>query len=243
MPDKTKLSPEDKMELLLHILSSVDEQNVISFAEDKFEAYFEAFSKPLVEKYLLDLNNKKTLQFMVYGEPGMINEHFIKVSSQSKLAREIKLQLDMIKAKHKDMILMVNDENKALKSALESGSGTKKNTDSNENETSLEEGNEEDDRTKMAAKVNEALDYSKKLSKALKKNKNLQVLEGVVHDTQGYLQTVKLISEDYEAVNLAMFEPIIEENRNTMKKLTLTAAIAIASVSIFSILLLTFFSY
>ncbi len=40
-------------------------------------------------------------------------------------------------------------------------------------------------------KIDDTLDYSNKLKRALKKNKNLEVLEGVVSDTQAYLNTVK----------------------------------------------------
>jgi len=237
MAEKLKLSPEEKLELLLHILSIMDEQNVISFAEDRFQAYFKEYSKALVDNYLLDLNNKKTLQFMIYGEPGMMNEHFIKVSNPSSIAREIKLQTDMMKAKHKDIVLMVNEENKALRNALDRESGNNSQNEGAQAEV------EEQERLVMAAKVNEALEHSKKLRNSLKKNINLQILDGVVQDTQGYLQTVKLISEEYDAVSMALIEPLIAENRSVMKKLTITAALAIASTSLFAVLLLTFFSY
>lgn len=234
MSEKTKLTPEGKLDILLHILDTVDEQNVISFAEDKFEAYFKAFSRETVEAYLQMLNNKKTLQFMIYGEPGMINEHFIKITSPEKISREIKLQVDMLKAKHKDMILAINEENASLRESLEKERESKKNPVAVENSP---------ERQHIAEQVNDALDYSKKLSAALKKNKNLEVLDGVVTDTQGYLKAVKIISENYEGVNTALIEPLIQENRLMMRKLTLASAAAVLTIAVFSVMILTIFNY
>lgn len=228
-----KLTSENKLDILLHILNTMDEQNVISFAEDKFEVYFEQFSKPLVENYLNSLNNKKTLQFMVYGEPGMMSEHFIKVTSPAKIAREIKLQIDMMKAKHKDMILLINEENKGLKNALESKADEKVRSPEDDDE----------DRLRMTEKVTEAIDYSKKLSVSLKKNKNLSVLDGVVKDTQGYLQTVKFVSENFDDVTVNLIEPMLEDNRKFMQKLVFVASAAVISISLVAVLLLVFFAY
>lgn len=234
MSENTKLSPEGKIDILLHILDTVDDQNVISFAEDKFESYFKAFSKPSVEAYLQALNSKKTLQFMIYGEPGMINEHFIKLTSTERISREIKLQLDTLKAKHKDMVLALNEENTSLRNSLEKERDT-------DNSSIVEE--EPAERLHIVAQVEDALDYSKKLSAALKKNKNLEVLDGVVTDTQGYLKAVKIISENYDGVNTALIEPLIHENRTMMRKLTLASAAAVISIAVFAVLILTIFNY
>jgi len=233
MSENIKLTPEGKLDILLHLLNTVDEQNVISFAEDKFEVYFKEFSKTAVEEYLQMLNNKKTLQFMVYGEPGMINEHFIKLTSADKVSREIKLQVDMIKAKHKDMVLAINDENMALRASLEKERDTKASPIAEDSP----------ERLQIVDQVNDALDYSKKLSLALKKNKNLEVLDGVVTDTQGYLKAVKIISENYEGVNTALIEPLIHENRTMMRKLTLASAAAVLMIAVFSVMILTVFNY
>jgi len=233
MSENIKLTPEGKLDILLHLLNTVDEQNVISFAEDKFEVYFKEFSKSAVEEYLQMLNNKKTLQFMVYGEPGMINEHFIKLTSADKVSREIKLQVDMIKAKHKDMVLAINDENMALRASLEKERDTKASPMAEDSPGRLQ----------IVDQVNDALDYSKKLSLALKKNKNLEVLDGVVTDTQGYLKAVKIISENYEGVNTALIEPLIHENRTMMRKLTLASAAAVLMIAVFSVMILTVFNY
>jgi len=241
MSDKMKLTPEDKLELLLHLLSIVDEQNVITFADDKFDFYFKSFSKPLVEGYLMELNNKKTIQFMVYGEPGMLNEHFIKISDHSKLAREIKLQIDMVKAKHKDMILIVAEENKTLKSTLEDNTASKEGR-LPKKEMDAKDIAREQELLSISAKVDDALSYSKSLKKSLKQNKNLQILENVVQETEGYLRAVKIISTDHDALNMTLIDPIIEENRKIMKRLSLTASAAVVSITLFGILLLTVLS-
>jgi len=232
MAEIQKLNADHKLEILLHILNNIDDQGVISFAEDKFEAYFKEYSHALVENYLNALNNKKTLQFMVYGEPGMINEHFIKVTSLAKISREIKLQIDLLKAKQKDIILAVNEENIHLKSRLEN---------SQEEKTQTTEVDDEE-RKKMGEVITDTLEYGKKLKKALKKNKNLEILESVVNDTQGYLQTVKMINDNYDDVQSTLIEPIIKENRMMMRRLTLTATIAIFFISIISAMVLTIFS-
>lgn len=229
MSEIDKLNADQKISMLLHILNNIDEQGVISFAEDKFEAYFQEYSRPLVEGYLNALNNKKTLQFMVYGEPGMVNEHFIKVTSPGKIAREIKLQIDLLKAKHKDMILAVNQENMSLKSQLEKPQAPK----------SKESDDDDDERKKMSEKIAETLEYGKKLKVSLRKNKNLSILEGVVNDTQGYLQTVKIINDNYDDVHALLIAPLIEENRTMMRRLTLTSVVAIFAISIISAMILT----
>ena len=232
MSEQQQLNADHKLEILLHILNNVDEQGVISFAENKFEHYFEAYSKPLVEGYLNKLNNKKTLQFMVYGEPGMMSEHFIKVTNPSKIAREIKLQIDMMKAKHKDMVLAVNEENMYLKNMLEKSTDEKPRMPLEEDE----------ERIKMTDKISEAIEHGKKLKKSLKTNKNLEILEGVVNDTQGYLQTVKMITENYDDVHATLIEPLLEENRTMMRRLTLTSAMVIFTISIISVMILMIFN-
>lgn len=234
MGEKSKLNSEGKLDILLHILDTVDEQNVISFAEDKFGAYFNEFTRETVEEYLQMLNSKKTLQFMIYGEPGMINEHFIKITSPEKISREIKLQVDMMKAKHKDMVLALNEENASLRANLE------KERESKQDPMTLENPPE---RQQIANQVNDALDYSKRLSAALKKNKNLEVLDGLVTDTQGYLKAVKIINENYEEVNTVLIEPLIQENRIMMRKLTLASAAAVLTIAVFSVMILTVFNY
>lgn len=233
MTDKNKLSLEEKVEILLHIMRTMDEQQMITFAEDKFSAYFKEYSKPLVEEYLLELNNKKTLQFMIYGEPGMLNEHFIKVSNLGRLAREIKLQLDMIRAKHKDMILKMDEDNSQLRIALEKQASMSKMLDSEQDQSSLD----------LTSKVIDAIAHSEKLEKSLSKNKNLQVLEGIVKETRGYLKAVRLISEDHDAVNSALIEPLMNENRRMMQKLMVSSLVGMASVAIVSILIISLASF
>ncbi len=233
MPENSKLNAEQKIDILLHILNSVDEQGVMSFAEDKFEAYFNEFSRPIVENYLNALNNKKSLQFMVYGEPGMINEHFIKVTSPAKISKEIKLQIDMMKAKQKDMILAINEENNHLKDRLEAAENGK--------ESSTKEPQSEED-LKFVQKIDDTLDYSNKLKRALKKNKNLEVLEGVVSDTQAYLNTVKEISVKYDEMHSHLIQPLLNENRKQMNRLTVSSVFAILIVTVISLLILLVFS-
>ncbi len=231
MPEKMKLKPEEKLDILMHILNLIDEQNMISFAEDKFGAYFNEETKPFIESYLNALNSKKTLQFMVYGEPGMINEHYIKISSFEKFAREIKLQLDLIKAKHKDTVLAMNEEIQNLTETIEKKD--QKNMDSVEDE--------ERQRIEMAKKIDDALIYSGKLSKSLKKNKNLSVLDGVVTDTENYLKAVKVLSEDFESMRSVILEPMFAENQKSIRKITFAAIVGIATLVFFGILAILLF--
>lgn len=229
MPENSKLNAEQKIDILLHILNSVDEQGVMSFAEDKFEAYFKEFSRPVVENYLNALNNKKTLQFMVYGEPGMINEHFIKVTSPGKISKEIKLQIDMMKAKHKDMVLAINEENNHLKDRLEAAEKGEKSPVSEP---------QSEEEQKFVQKIDDTLEYSNKLKRALKKNKNLEVLEGVVGDTQAYLNTVKDISTKYDEMHMHLIQPLLMENKKQMNRLAISSVFAILIISIISILIM-----
>lgn len=231
MPEKMKLKPEEKLDILMHILNLIDEQNMISFAEDKFGAYFNEDTKPFIESYLNALNSKKTLQFIIYGEPGMINEHYIKIASFEKFAREIKLQIDMIKAKHKDTVLAMNEEIQNLSEAIEKKDKTVLD--------SVEE--EEKQRIEMAQKIDDTLAYSDKLSKSLKKNKNLSVLGGVVTDTENYLKAVKVLSEDYESMRSVILEPMLLENQKSVRKITFAAIIGIAALVFFGILAMLLF--
>ncbi len=227
MPEKMKLTPEEKLDILMHILNLIDEQNMISFAEDKFGAYFNEETKPFIESYLNAMNSKKTLQFMVYGEPGMINEHYIKIASFSKYAKEIQLQIDLIKARHKDTVLAMNDEIKNLSAVLAQ----------KEKEASGNMGDDEKQRLEMTEKVDAALDYSEKLNKSLRKNKNLSVLEGVVNETQDYLKAVKILSGEFEALQKVLLEPMMEENRKGVQKLTLIATLGVFGLVFISIII------
>lgn len=224
MLQDTSLKAEDKIQVLIQLQTLVDESGVLATRGSHFFTLFNISNREKLEEYFKELDRKKVISYIIYGDPGMLADYYIKISDFGNVGREISIQIQELKREYGSIISKVQKDNEVTKANLE---------------RKIEELNDliSFNPDLYSGKILDVKQKVLEIRKKIPNDENFNTIVSVLNDTEHMLGVFNTVSENYYDILKYMVKPMEFEFKKTTGTVIATAVASILGAAFISIII------
>lgn len=224
MIQDTSLKAEEKIQVLIQLQTLVDESSVLAARGSQFFGFFHVSNREKLEDYFKELDRKKVISYIIYGDPGMLGDYYIKISDYGNVGREISIQIQEIKREYGNIISKMQKENESTRANLE---------------RKIEELNDliSFNPDLYSGKIMDVKQKVQDIRKKIPNDENFNTIVSVLNDTEHMLGVFNTVSDNYYDILKYMVKPMEFEFKKTTRTVIATAVASILGAAFISIII------